>query len=140
MIRFLLDTDHVSLQERAHPLVLANLRSHRPETLGVSIVTVQQSLRGRLAALQRKLPSALVVQAYQNLQETVGFFLSVNIVPFTALCEQKFLELHRHRLRIGTLDLRIAATALVHDFTLVTANRKHFSPIPDLRIEDWSAP
>jgi tRNA(fMet)-specific endonuclease VapC len=138
MIRLLLDTDHVTLQERGHPAVVAHLQRHAPETLGVSIVTVQESLRGRLAALQRKLPSALVVQAYENLQGAVSFFLSVNIVPFTAACEAKFQDLRSLRRHIGTLDLRIAATALVQNLTLLTRNHKDFSRVPGLRIEDWS--
>jgi predicted nucleic acid-binding protein len=43
------------------------------------------------------------------------------------------------KLRIGTFDLRSAATALVHDFTLVTRNTHDRSSIPGLRIEDcWA--
>jgi len=33
--------------------------------------------------------------------------------------------------------LFIAATALVHDLTLITHNVKDFQHIPDLLIEDW---
>jgi tRNA(fMet)-specific endonuclease VapC len=54
-------------------------------------------------------------------------------------CERKFTELRRQKIRIGTRDLRIAATALVHDLTLVTRNHKDFFRVPALRIEDWSA-
>ena len=43
MIRFLLDTDHVSLQERGHLPLLIRLRVQPPEALSVSIVTVQES-------------------------------------------------------------------------------------------------
>jgi hypothetical protein len=35
-------------------------------------------------------------------------------------------------------DLRIAATALVQDLTLITRNQKDFARIPGPRIEDWS--
>jgi tRNA(fMet)-specific endonuclease VapC len=138
MIRFLLDTDHITLQEWGHPAVVAHLQRHAPETLGVSIVTVQESLRGRLATLQRRLPSALVAHAYENFQGAVSFFLSVNIVPFTTECEAKFQELRSLRRHIGTLDLRIAATALVQDLTLITRNQKDFARVPGLRFEDWS--
>jgi tRNA(fMet)-specific endonuclease VapC len=37
-----------------------------------------------------------------------------------------------------TLDLRIAATALVHDLTLVTRNTQDFARVPGLKTEDWS--
>ena len=35
------------------------------------------------------------------------------------------------------MDLFIAATALEHDYTLVTHNTRHFSRIPGLKLEDW---
>lgn len=37
-------------------------------------------------------------------------------------------------------DLIIAATALVHDLTLVTGNAKHFEWITGLKIDDWRLP
>src|SRR5882724_9715129 len=36
------------------------------------------------------------------------------------------------------LDLLIAATALVHNFTLVTHNTQDFVNIPGLRLTDWT--
>lgn len=41
---------------------------------------------------------------------------------------------------IATADMLIAATALVHDLTVVTHNVAHFAPVPGLRVEDWIAP
>jgi tRNA(fMet)-specific endonuclease VapC len=35
------------------------------------------------------------------------------------------------------VDRMIAATALVHDLTLITLNDRDFADIPDLRIEAW---
>lgn len=37
-------------------------------------------------------------------------------------------------------DLIIAATALVHDLTLVTGNAKHFEWIEGLKIDNWRSP
>jgi len=39
--------------------------------------------------------------------------------------------------RAPGMDLLIAATALVHDLTLVTHNTDDFERIPDLRVVDW---
>lgn len=66
MIRFLLDTDHVSLQERGHLPLLTRLREHPPEALSVSIVTVQEAVRGRLALLGRQLPPDQLLLAYSK--------------------------------------------------------------------------
>lgn len=38
------------------------------------------------------------------------------------------------RRQIGSLDMLIAATALVHDMTLVTRNLRDFQHFPDLKI------
>ncbi len=45
--------------------------------------------------------------------------------------------LEKQGLRIGDMDIFIAATAVEEDFILVTGNVKHFERIPDLRIENW---
>jgi tRNA(fMet)-specific endonuclease VapC len=38
---------------------------------------------------------------------------------------------------IGEPDLRIASIALANDLTLVSGNVRHFSRVPDLRLENW---
>ncbi len=43
-------------------------------------------------------------------------------------------ELQRRGEAIGDPDLLIAATALDHDLTLLTRNRKHFTRIPNLKL------
>jgi predicted nucleic acid-binding protein len=40
----------------------------------------------------------------------------------------------------ATTDLLIAATALVHDLTVVTHNVKDFLGVPKLRVVDWLQP
>jgi predicted nucleic acid-binding protein len=42
--------------------------------------------------------------------------------------------------RSRIIDRLIAATALVHDLTLITINAADFRDIPDLRLEAWPAP
>jgi predicted nucleic acid-binding protein len=39
--------------------------------------------------------------------------------------------------RLAEPDLRIASIVLARDLTLITGNAKHFSRIPELRVEDW---
>ena len=39
--------------------------------------------------------------------------------------------------RLDEPDLRIASIALSRELTLITANTRHFTRIPDLRVENW---
>ena len=45
--------------------------------------------------------------------------------------------LERRGMKIGPLDMLIAATALRHNATLVTHNVREFSRVPRLTVADW---
>lgn len=45
--------------------------------------------------------------------------------------------LERQGERLDDPDLRIAATVLAHEATLITGNTRHFRRIPGLRHENW---
>jgi tRNA(fMet)-specific endonuclease VapC len=42
------------------------------------------------------------------------------------------------KIRIGTMDLRIAATALSQNRTLLTQNLRDYQRVPGLLVEDWT--
>lgn len=46
-------------------------------------------------------------------------------------------DLERRGTPVGDSDTRIAAIALVHDLTVVTANVRHFERVPGLAVENW---
>jgi tRNA(fMet)-specific endonuclease VapC len=138
MIRFLFDTDHVSLQERGHPPLRMRLAAAAPGSIAVSPITVEEMLRGRLAVLARRVEGEARIRAYAKLMETVSFFSAVPVIPFDQACEARFQELVSLRLRVGSQDLRIAASALGHGLTVVTRNRRDFERVPGLLIEDWA--
>lgn len=68
----------------------------------------------------------------------------VTVLDFDRPCAAEFGQLRGKLLRQGRtvsrLDLMIAATALVHDFALVTHNTRDFQAVPGLRLEDWLQP
>jgi tRNA(fMet)-specific endonuclease VapC len=101
-------------------------------------VTVEEMLRGRLAILARRCEGEARVHAYTKLLETVRFFSTIPVVPFDMACELQFQALRAMRLRVGSRDLRIAATALVQNVVLITQNRRDFEQVPGLRLDDWS--
>ena len=58
---------------------------------------------------------------------------------FDVKAAAQFERLRQARIRIGTMDLKIAAITLSNDAILLTRNLSDFGKIPDLRIEDWSS-
>jgi tRNA(fMet)-specific endonuclease VapC len=81
-----------------------------------------------------------LTRVYARLVETVMFLSSTHILSFTEPAVAQYEQLRSMRLRIGTMDLRIAALALAlaHGATLVTRNVQDFQRISGLMIEDWT--
>ena len=75
--------------------------------------------------------------AYVRLGQLFNILSDWQIVPFDERAADQFTTLRRQRMRIGTMDLKIASIALVNDALLVTANLRDFSMVPELRCENW---
>ena len=48
-----------------------------------------------------------------------------------------YADLHQRGKLIGDADILIAASAVAHDYTLVTNNKSHYQRIMGLTIENW---
>ncbi len=136
---FLLDTDHVSLDQRGHPIVRARVQAAGSAQVAVSIITVEEQLRGWLAAIRAATTPEARATAYQRLRMAVEYFASFAVVDYTAQADALVSDLRKQGVRIGTQDLRIAAIALVQGATVVTSNTHDFAQVPGLAIEDWAA-
>ena len=79
-----------------------------------------------------------LVVGYQRLREMQEFFCAIRILDFDETAAEICGELRRQHTAIGTLDLRIAATAISNEATLVTRNNRDFEPIAGLSLENWS--
>lgn len=138
MLQFLLDTDHLTLFQHQHPPLMQRIAAHPPDTLGISPISIEETLRGRLAVLARGLAGAVHVGAYAHLVAAVQMCNLFPIVPFDPTSEARFQQLRSARLRVGTQDLKIAAIALTNNLTLLTRNTRDFARIPGLVLDDWS--
>ena len=60
--------------------------------------------------------------------------------PTNSADEPEFETLRQQRVRIGTMDLRIASIALARGYTVLTRNLVDFEKVPGLAAEDWTRP
>lgn len=139
---YLLDTDHVVIMQRESPDLFPQLsrrlEQHSPDDFLISIVTFHEQAAGWQALLNRRRDAASVVRAYGEFSRLLAAFADVQLAEYSAAAAQKFDELRQQRVRIGTMDLRIAATALVRDYTVLTRNLVDFEQVPGLKVEDWT--
>jgi tRNA(fMet)-specific endonuclease VapC len=134
----LLDTDHVTLlrmpRSARRDYLVARLETVGEE-VGVAVVTVEEQMRGWMAAIAKERRPIRQVEPYRELAALFDFFADYDIAPFDEAAVAIFETFGR--IRIGTRDRKIAATALANNALLLTANRRDFEQIPGLRFENW---
>ncbi|MBO0696911.1 MAG: type II toxin-antitoxin system VapC family toxin [Zavarzinella sp.] len=136
----LLDTDHFTVftdeRDPRHEQLRTRLEA-ADEPVVCTIVTVEEVLRGWLAFIHRHRDVRRQIPAYSRLGRLIDVLGDWEVVPFDERAADRFAGLRQERLRIGTMDIKIAAIALVHDALLVTANFRDFSAVRGLRCENW---
>ena len=140
---YVLDTDHMSALEwgsgAAGQRLILRLDRLPIGVAVTSIVTFEEQMRGWLSALAQSRVLEEQVETYRRLKRMLNNYLKVDVLEFDSRAAAEFQRLQRLRVRIGTMDLKIAAIALANDATVLTRNVKDFSRVPDLRFEDWTA-
>jgi tRNA(fMet)-specific endonuclease VapC len=138
MTPYILDTDSLSLLQRAHPRVVQECQSRPPADLAITVITVEEQLSGWYTALRKARGSDELALAYERLAESVHILDRFPILPFTTAAIARSQQLIGSKLNVRRMDLRIAAIVLEHGGTLVTRNTRDFNRVPGLVLEDWS--
>jgi tRNA(fMet)-specific endonuclease VapC len=138
MSLYVLDTDMLTLVEEGHPEVSRRFLRHRAEEVAITVLTVEEQVGGWYAELRRAKRPDRLARAYRRLADTVRFLSHLQILTYDEPAMQRFEELRKRKIKIGRMDLRIAATVLQHGAILVTGNARDFEQVPGLQLEDWS--
>jgi predicted nucleic acid-binding protein len=113
------------------------LNDQRADDLYISVLSLGELKRG-VATLQ---PGARRASIEAWLSEALVLFGS-RILPIDAPVATAWAEVslnhRRQRLTVGAVDELIAATALAHDLTVVTRNRRYFSASGCRVLSPWS--
>jgi tRNA(fMet)-specific endonuclease VapC len=138
MSLFVLDTDHLTLYYRGDPVVVGRIDAQPPTALAISILTVDEQLTGWYTLTRRARQPEEIARAYANLADAVVRLARWRILPYTESAIAKVAQFKALHLNVGLMDLRIAAIALENRAVVVTRNRRDFSRVPGLSVEDWS--
>ena len=136
---YVLATDHLGeYQKGMSPAAQRLIRrlDAATEPVATTIITVEEIMRGWMAAIRRENPQRQK-NAYDRLTNLFRFFAGWDILPWDDSAIAEFDHLVQNKIRIGTMDLKIASIALANSATLPTRNAKDFGEVPNLRIEDW---
>jgi len=116
-MKYLLDTNQVVYYLRQETRVIDDLQSRRSEGLAVSIISVAELYEGIFRATNPE-------EAERALKDFLSEVTVLSIDEEVArIFGQERARLRQVGLPMSDLDLLIAATALRHDLTLLTADR-----------------
>jgi tRNA(fMet)-specific endonuclease VapC len=104
----------------------------------VAIVSFHEQILGWTAYIAKARGTEGVVRGYLRLDEILADFSVAQVLQFDDAAANEFNKLRQQRVRVGTMDLRIASIALASDMTVLTRNLVDFQRVPQLRVEDWT--
>jgi tRNA(fMet)-specific endonuclease VapC len=102
-----------------------------------SIIAVQEVVQGWLALINRRKSGRDQVHAYTRFQHSIETVNKLTILPFDDMAVAVFEDLRSKRMRVGTMDLKMAAICLAHDAVLLTRNLADFRTVPGLQAQNW---
>lgn len=128
-MRYLVDTDWAIHYLNGHPQIVKKLGDLKEQGLALSVISLAELYEGVYYSTD---PDG-------NEKDLNDFLRGVAIIGIDENTCKEFAR-ERGRLRavgkiIGDFDLLIGTTALQHNLTLLTNNRRHFEPIDRLPIE-----
>jgi tRNA(fMet)-specific endonuclease VapC len=138
---YLLDTDHLSVLERGgaeSERLRRRLQVVPPDQVTATVVSYEEQTRGWLSVMAKARSLEDQVTAYGYFQRYLQVFCAVPLIAFDMAAAAIVQQLQRQRLRIGTMDLKIASIALAQQASLLARNEADFQKVPGLHIDDWT--
>lgn len=138
----ILDTDCLSLLERqtgeAYLRLQANLDRFFPDEIVTTIITYEEQMRGWMSYLAKMRSIDEQVFAYETLKQYFDYFKTLTIIEFDQTAAEIYKNLKSNKIRIGSMDLKIASIAISRKAILVSRNLKDFEAVPNLVVNDWT--
>ena len=110
---------------------------HTPyEHLYISIVSVEEILRGTLELFRNSEKRGLLVNAYAFIEDLLVDLSKFQILAFSSEAYEIYKRMSAEAKRRGRGDCSIAASAIAHDYKVVTRDENDFRAI-GVSFENW---
>ena len=136
-----LDTDHMSLVERGGAegwRIWQRIRALAPDDVATTIISFEEQTRGCLARIAGATTLDRQIADYSELKQLLQAYSNIAVLGFDAKSAVEFERLRKAKIRIGTMDMKIASIAIANEAILLARNRSDFGKVPKLTVEDWS--
>jgi tRNA(fMet)-specific endonuclease VapC len=141
-VKYLFDTDHISILHRRSgsefAVLSARIARYPIADLALSVVSFHEQVLGSHKYIRRAKKSPALVHGYQLLLRLLSDYAVATVLPFNVPSAAVFDGLRAQKIRVSTMDLRIASIALAHGMTLLTRNVSDFQKVPGLITENWT--
>ena len=139
---FIFDTDHLGILQRENSaefnVLMHRVSQHPVSNFFVTIVSFHEQVNGWTAFVTGRRDAASIVKGYERLEGILADFSRAQVLPFSIAAAEIYDDLRKQRIRVGTMDLRIAAIAIANQMTVLTRNSVDFDRVPSLSSEDWT--
>ena len=129
-MNYLLDTNPITILQRQigseFAAMMARIAQHPPSQLAFSIISLHEQVLGCHIYINQAQTADGVIRGYRMLNQVLTAFAAAPVLPFDAAAAAVFENLVARRVRIGRMDLRIAAIALSRGMIVVTRNARDF--------------
>ncbi|MDX2229129.1 MAG: type II toxin-antitoxin system VapC family toxin [Leptolyngbyaceae cyanobacterium bins.349] len=141
-MKYLLDTDHISFLQRRSGTEFARLTTqmgqYSPADFALSVVSFHEQVLGAHNFINRARTNTDMMRGYALLLEILEGFALAPVLPFDDAAIAVFDEMRGQRVRVSTMDLRIAAIVMSRSLILLTRNVSDFSKVSGLVTENWT--
>jgi tRNA(fMet)-specific endonuclease VapC len=144
---YLFDTDHITILQLsvgpAFGRLLQRMRGYADTVFYLSIVSMHEQTVGAHTYVAKARKRSAVLRGYEMFERIrTRYSIPAQVLLFDQAAADVFADvfdvLRAQKVRIGTMDLRIAAIALTNNLTVLTRNLRDFTQVPGLTVEDWT--
>lgn len=122
-----LDSDHLSEYQRGTSEAAKRLKQQLDVTMepyGTTIISVEETMRGWMAAVRRIQDPRRQIRAYFSFRQLFRFFATWDVLEWDDAAVDTFEALRQAKIRVGTMDLKIASICLANGATVPQQSSK----------------